>query len=343
MNTFVILTPPGHGAIGVIRVQGETCAEGMDRFFTSTRGILVRDAVPDRVLYGKIMEEDVVICRTAPDVVEIHSHGSPIALRRIAELLESHGMTEISRETYLQQQYEDAIQSLAHEMLAKAPTWRISRIILDQYNGALQNAILEIDREADPEKQQRLRDRLFRWTDIALHLTQPWKVAFIGPPNAGKSSLFNALLGFSRVLVHEKAGTTRDVVRETITLDGWCFELIDTAGLRAETDDEIEREGMLRAGRIVEEADLILQVVDGTNMPTALETLISLPEDKKCLILVNKCDLCGETPSLPEDGPRALAVSANDPASVELLARMTLKTLIPETPPPGTAIPIGLV
>lgn len=342
MNTFVILTPPGHGAIGVIRVQGETCAESLDEFFVSTRGILVENATPDRLLYGKIMEEDVVICRTAEDVVEIHSHGSPVALRRIAELLASHGMTELSRESYLQQQYGDAIQTLAQEMLSKATTWRTSRIILDQYNGALQTAIMEIDREPDPDRQEELRERLFRWSDIALHLVEPWKVAIVGPPNAGKSALFNALLGFSRVLVHDEAGTTRDVVRETITFDGWCFELIDTAGLRDETDDEVEREGILRARKIMDEADLVLCVYDATALPESPEEKISLPADKPSLILINKCDLCAEPPLVPEC-PGILLVSALDPASVETLADKILEMLVPEIPPPGTAVPIGLV
>ncbi|MDO4550944.1 MAG: 50S ribosome-binding GTPase [Planctomycetia bacterium] len=341
MNTYTFLTPPGQGAIGVIQVQGISASECVDQIFVSLRGILVSEVSCDRVLYGKILKEDVVVCRTGEDVVEIHSHGSPVAMRRIAQLLEVHGVKELSYEKFLERHYTNKIQRIAAEMLPHATTWRISSIIMDQYNGALRDALLEIDMEQVPERRQNLKEKLFCWQHIAKHLLVPWKIIFAGPTNVGKSSLFNALLGFSRVLVDDRAGTTRDLVKENFTFDGWNFLLVDTAGWREGTEDEIEKGGMRRAEEEMADADLILMVHDARDFPHFVEGF-TFPPEKKCLHVWNKCDLCQSSPLINEK-ENSVFVSAKWEESMPVLCEKILKILIPVTPKPGTAIPIGLV
>ena len=317
MNTYTILTPPGHGAIGVIRVQGKTSAECAQRFFVSARGVSVQNTPVNRVIYGKILAEDVILCRTAEDTLEIHCHGSPAAVRRIAKLLEDAGAREMSAEEFYVQEYPDATRRAAARMLPHAVTWRTAGILLDQMNGAVQNS---------PEEAE-------RWSDVAKHLITPWKVVLTGPPNVGKSSLFNALIGFSRVLVDETAGTTRDAVREIIVLDGWCFEIIDTAGINPEPADEIEKEGIRRAENFLQKADLILHVRDARLFPQQDETC-----NKRCLRIWNKCDLCKTPPTCNNED--VFFVCAKWEESIAALGEKILRTLIPEEPPPGTAMPI---
>ena len=324
----------------MIRVLGENAAECVEKVFASARGISLRAADINRVLYGKILEEDVIVCRTAEHSVEIHSHGSPVAMRRIAELLAAHGAGEIDREEYLEENYEDVIQRTAAGMLPHATTWRATRILLDQMNGALRKAFMEIETAEDDTRREELLAELARRRDVARHLITPWRVVLAGKPNVGKSSLFNAVMGFSRVLVHEESGTTRDVVRETVTLDGWNFEFVDTAGLNAETRDEVEKEGIRRAISVLEDADLILHVRDAADFEAEVGGYLN-EVGGLCAVVLNvwnKSDLRETLPAeFPED---AIFVSAKEAESVVRLCEKILQMLIPEPPAPGTAIPI---
>jgi tRNA modification GTPase len=167
---------------------------------------------------------------------------------------------------------------------------------------------------------------LLRETLRGLRLNDGLRVAIVGRPNAGKSSLLNALAGSDRAIVNATAGTTRDVLREQLSFDGIVLELADTAGLR-ETDDDIEREGVRRAHGELHRADVALLVTDAKQADDDLALLSDVPESVEQLVLVNKIDLDSDHPhSEQRDGRRWLWASAKTGEGLETL-RDTLKNL----------------
>lgn len=159
-------------------------------------------------------------------------------------------------------------------------------------------------------------------------LREGMTIVIAGAPNAGKSSLLNALAGTDRAIVTPIAGTTRDVLREEIQIDGLPLHIIDTAGLR-DSPDEVEREGIRRALREIEQADHILLVVDdGDNIRdlTALSAATSWPREAQAAfanrpitIIRNKCDLSKTTPVLLTGSPNQIIASAKTGAGIDLL------------------------
>ncbi len=159
-------------------------------------------------------------------------------------------------------------------------------------------------------------------------LREGMTIVIAGAPNAGKSSLLNALAGADRAIVTAIAGTTRDVLREQIQIDGLPLHIIDTAGLR-ESPDEVEREGIRRALREIEQADHILLVVDdgdGFRDLPALLAATGWPEatraafaDRPITVIRNKCDVSGNAPMLSAGTPSHLTLSAKTGAGIDLL------------------------
>ena len=177
-------------------------------------------------------------------------------------------------------------------------------------------------------------DELLAWADFGAHLTQPWSVVLCGRPNVGKSSLINALAGFTRSIVSPQPGTTRDVVTEKVAFDGWPVELADTAGLRS-TDDAIESQGVERAVAQLAAADLQLLLLDAS-APLTDEDLRLLAAHPDAVRIAHKCDLPAAW-SLPE----ALAVSAATGAGVAELIDAIVVRLVPQTPPAEVPVPVS--
>jgi tRNA modification GTPase len=169
-------------------------------------------------------------------------------------------------------------------------------------------------------------DALLAEARRGVRLTDGLKVALVGRPNAGKSSLLNALAQSERAIVTPIAGTTRDVLRETVSLDGVVLELADTAGLRA-TEDEIEREGVRRARHELARADVALLVTEAGHAQADQALLAELPATVARLVLINKIDLTGTPPQEAyEQGVHWLWVSARTGDGLEAL-RAQLKSL----------------
>jgi tRNA modification GTPase len=159
----------------------------------------------------------------------------------------------------------------------------------------------EIDFLADPAISEHMRnvqeslDTLLKAARRGVRLNDGLSVAIIGRPNVGKSSLMNALAGSERAIVTEIAGTTRDVVREHLDLDGTAIELLDTAGLR-DSDDPVEREGVRRAREHMAHADLALLVTDATHAMDDRILFAGLAQGSVRVVVVNKIDVSGQEP-----------------------------------------------
>lgn len=313
---FFVTTPPGRGAIAVLEISGGEARAAVDTFFHAKSGKKVVDTTFSAILYGTIGNEDVVVCPTDAEKVEIHCHGSQAAVARIQKLLMEQGGTEKTPETFWEEKYPDPYVRRAAEFLPLATTGKTARILWDQFHGAERRAV---ERGDDLEK----------WRSVAEHLITPWNVVLAGRPNSGKSSLFNAILGFSRAMVYEQAGTTRDVLRERTVLDGWSVVLSDTAGLR-ETGHPIEQEGVRRAEEAVAQADLVVWVRN-LESPDPDEPI---PAGKKILTVWNKSDLPHAVPAY------GICVSAHEGTGLETLLAEMVRALVPEEPPVGTGIPI---
>jgi tRNA modification GTPase len=286
------LTPPGRSALASLALTGPGAWELASRLFRPRSGRLPQPGCFALGALGEGLAEEVVLARLSDDLVEVHCHGGREASRLVLEALTSQG----ARPGPLPH------ASRARRMLPYALTARTAGILLDQMASPT----------GDPA----------RYAHVGAHLVTPWRVAVLGPPNAGKSSLVNALAGFQRCITSPVAGTTRDVVGVVCALDGWPAELLDTAGVREAQG--LEAEGVALALQAAATCDLCLWVVD----PTAEPALP--PPGLTCILKVSsKCDLA------LGDGIRT---SARTGEGLEELSRAIVTALIPEPPPPNAAV-----
>lgn len=260
---------------------------------------------------------------TGDDVVELSAHGSPVVLRGIVTAAIAAGARmaepgEFTLRSYLNGRI-DLMQAEAVADLIDSVTPLQARAAFDQLQGTLTRAIAEIDAAlfdlvARLEASVDFPDEGYHFVDPAVVgnaitvllvridrlladarrgrlVREGLQIAIVGRPNVGKSSLFNALAGAARAIVTEIPGTTRDLVSETIDLEGLRVTLVDTAGLR-ETGDPIESEGVRRSLGAALVADLVLLVVDRSRPPDRqAPELSSQVHVNKTLIVENKADL----------------------------------------------------
>jgi len=260
---------------------------------------------------------------TGEDVVEFHCHGSPVLLRRILD-------TILQLDVRLASPGEFSLRAVMNGRMQLTQAEAIRDLIDAQTDVAAQQATRqlggEISHRLQPAKDQllriivrlesslefveddlpqleqdeilselsRLRSDLRSLADTFVRgrlLHEGLKVALVGRPNAGKSSLFNSLLGHERAIVTEVPGTTRDTISEPVGWDGIPITLIDTAGMRA-TTDQVELLGVERTRRVAADADLIVIVVDGSQPLTAEDQLVlDDASGKRHVVAVNKSDL----------------------------------------------------
>jgi len=340
-----MLTPRGRGAIATVRITG-----GLDRIDTSlpplfeaaNRRRLLEQPV-GRIVFGRwgaAPAEDAVVCRTALNSLEVHCHGGHAAVQRILDSLESLGIRSVSWQS--QNSEGDGILSTEFlEAMGKAGTLRAAGILLDQYRRTFRDAIERLLEASQSEGDElfvdlcRRVDEILSWSSFGLHLSRPWKVVLTGRPNVGKSSLVNALLGYSRSIVYAEPGTTRDVVTAETAFDGWVMELSDTAGIR-ETSQAIEAAGIEKAREHVSRADCRVIVLDVSRPPDD-EDFELLRNYGDALVVAHKSDLPDVWEARAPSG--AIRVSSRTGDGVDALGSALVTRLVPRVPGPGTPVP----
>lgn len=335
------LTSPGRGAIAVISVEGVNATGCVTQHFVSAAGKPLTSFPLDRIIFGRWEQptgygEEIVVCRTSETALEVHCHGGVAAARAIMNALAADGAIAQAPASWAACHSRDPIEAEAWLALTEARTERNAAILLDQYRGALRTAIEaaidELQTCRSAEARQRLAILLERG-DIGRHLTKPWRVVFAGPPNVGKSSLMNRLLGYQRSIVFDQPGTTRDLLSAPTAFEGWSMELTDTAGLR-KSEDAIELEGVSRATRFVDKADLTVLVFDATSEWNAEQEQL-LASHPLALLVSNKCDL----QDVHESDRPFIETSALTGTGVAELIQQIVQCLVRCELAPGDAVP----
>jgi tRNA modification GTPase len=338
-------TPRGRGAVATIRLRADVrvwpAADALPFQAANGRPLSVQPA--GRLIFGRWgtePAEEVVLCIVDEQTVEIHCHGGEAAPARILHDCAEAGCRAVAWPEMVRVAH-GPIDAELWETLAQATTLRTAAILLEQSHGLLRSALESLESEEDLKSLGRRINELLRWADFGVHLTQPWKVVLAGRPNVGKSSLINALLGYTRSIVFDQPGTTRDVVTATTAVDGWPIEFSDTAGLR-DGREPLEVAGIERARGALASADLSIVLIDVSVAASEDDRtlLATLPD---AIVVAHKCDLplwdgADAWESRIAGGwPR---VSSKTGAGVDGLIRAISARLIPEVPPDGTPVPV---
>lgn len=359
-----IATAPGRGGIGVIRVSGPALSGFAEALCGSVpeprRARLTRFRAAD----ASVIDEGLLLYFPAPnsftgeDVLELQGHGGPVVLRMLLARCVELGARlaepgEFSRRAFLNGRM-DLAQAEAVADLIEASTEQAARSAVRSLGGefsrrvdALRDELIDLrmlveatldfpEEEIDFLQSARAFERLdaieshleavLRTARQGALLREGLRVVLTGRPNVGKSSLLNALAGDDRAIVTDVAGTTRDVLRESIQIEGVPLHVIDTAGLR-ETDDPIERIGVERSWREIANADVVVMVGEAAT-PGDFEAVDArVPESVPRIRVLNKIDLAGEPARRGElDGRPAVWLCARSGEGVDLLRAELLAT-----------------
>ena len=360
-----IATAPGRGGIGVIRLSGQNLPAFAQALSAKQPQPRLATLADFRAADGSLIDSGLLLFFPAPnsftgeDVLELQGHGGPIVLQMLLARCLDLGARlaepgEFTRRSYLNGKL-DLAQAEAVVDLIDAATTAAARSAVRSLHGDFSqevNALLEqltelralVEATLDfPEEEvdfleaadafgrlQRLRQRLASVFDRAQQgrlLQGGLHVVLAGQPNVGKSSLLNRLAGDELAIVTPVAGTTRDVVRGSLQLEGIPLHVIDTAGLRA-TEDEIEKIGIARTWREIERADVVVLLVDARSGlgDAEQEILAQLPASLARITVYNKVDLAGRAAERHEemDGV-AISLSAKHGEGVELLRQELLR------------------
>lgn len=357
-------TAPGRGGIGILRVSGPLATDVAQAVLGKCPKPRMADYLPFKDADGTVLDQGIALYFKSPnsftgeDVLELQGHGGQIVLDLLLKrILQIDGIRlarpgEFSEQAFLndkldlaqaeaiadlidatsEQAARSALKSLQGEFSKKVNELVDSVIYLRTYvEASIDFPDEEIDFLADGKIEANLRGIINQLEDVRSEakqgsiLREGMKVVIAGRPNAGKSSLLNALAGREAAIVTDIAGTTRDVLREHIHIDGMPLHIIDTAGLRDATD-EVERIGISRAWMEIEQADRIILMLDSSDPESAdlstvrSEFLAKLPTTLPVTIVRNKIDLNGEQASESEqDGYQIISLSAQTHDGVQLL------------------------
>ena len=352
-----IATPPGRGGVGIIRVSGPLATHIAKTILGKIPQPRFADYLPFLDQNNEIIDSGLALYFVGPnsftgeDVLELQGHGGPVVMDLLLQRVINLGGRiaqpgEFSERAFLNDKVDlaqaEAIADLieagseqAAKSAVKSLQGEFSRWI-DESVEALTHLRMyveaaidfpeeEIDFLSDGHVTRSLEnillemDKIFASAQQGVLLRDGMRVVLIGQPNTGKSSLLNALAGRDSAIVTHIAGTTRDVLREEINIDGMPLHVIDTAGLR-ESDDVVEQEGIKRTWIEIEQADRALLLVDDKTGITDKDENIrrKLPTSLEVTVVRNKIDL-SSMPASISDNNHEIALSAKSGEGVDLL------------------------
>ncbi|NVK26640.1 MAG: tRNA uridine-5-carboxymethylaminomethyl(34) synthesis GTPase MnmE [Flavobacteriia bacterium] len=370
-----LATPPGMGAIGVIRLSGPKAIDIANAIYKSPKsGKSLNEAKGQTLHFGAIVDgeqlvDEVLISLfraphsyTGEDVIEINIHGSTFIQRRMMELLIKRGARPARAGEFTMRAFGngkmDLSQAEAVGDLIASESEAAHQVAMHQMRGGVREEVSKLRQElidfasmieleldfgeedvefADRDRLQELLDavqktvtRLIGSFTLGNAIVEGIPVAIVGAPNAGKSTLLNALLQEERAIVSDIAGTTRDTVEDEIHLGGLTFRFIDTAGLR-EATDEIERIGIERSYAKIEQAKVVLYLFDSDDVETSeeLNRIDAIKEkagNKPVIVIANKTDKLSETSTI-DSLPVDVKLSAKEKSGIEELEKLLLETV----------------
>jgi tRNA modification GTPase len=362
-----VSTAPGRGGIGVVRISGprlENLLRGIVSRPLAPRRATLADFVDAR---GLAIDQGIAVYFPAPhsytgeDVLELHGHGGPVVLQLLLKRCLELGARpaqpgEFTRRAYLNDKI-DLAQAESVADLIDASTAEAARSAVRSLQGAFSQRIdellqglielralveaaldfpdedVEFIRQADGAGrlaglQAKLREVMSASQQGSL-LREGLRVVLAGRPNVGKSSLLNRLAGEEIAIVTDIPGTTRDAVRQSVSIEGVPVHIIDTAGLRPATDP-VEKLGVARTWAAIEHADLVLLLLDATQGEIAAdrEIMRDLPAGLPRVAVMNKIDLVPHAPALKQGGGGyTVWLSAKTGEGVEFLRRALLESV----------------
>ncbi|MFM2485942.1 tRNA uridine-5-carboxymethylaminomethyl(34) synthesis GTPase MnmE [Celerinatantimonas yamalensis] len=357
-------TAPGRGGVGIVRVSGAKSREVAERILGRCPKPRSADYLPFKNAQGELIDQGIAIYFKGPhsytgeDILELQGHGGPVVMDLlIQQIIQMDGIRparpgEFTERAFLNDKI-DLAQAEAIADLIEATSTQAAKSALNSMQGEFSNKVtalveqlihLRIFVEAAidfPEEEvdflndgkiaaelsqvEQALQQVRREAGQGALLREGMKVVIAGRPNAGKSSLLNALAGKESAIVTDIAGTTRDVLREYIHLDGMPLHIIDTAGLR-DSPDKVEQIGIARAWDEINNADRVLLMVDSSQSdakdPNNIwpEFIARLPEHMGLTVIRNKADESGESIGRQSVGDiPVIAISAKTGEGVDML------------------------
>ncbi len=352
-----VATPPGKGAIAIVRISGPAVPSLLDRLVRTNAPLRPRVATRADVLdeCGRLLDRALAIRFAAPhsytteEMLELQLHGSPVVAREVVRALLACGARlaepgEFTRRAFLNDKMDlhaaGAVADLVNAETRAAATAALANLggglsaEIRSLRSALAAVVEELAGTIDfpeevpeprrPDLKRRLEplvgalERLRRDGELGRLVREGMTVAIVGPPNAGKSSLLNALLGFERAIVSEIPGTTRDAIEDAIVVDGVRLRLIDTAGIRSHAD-RLEAAGIERTHHALAGAGIALVVIDGSE-PIGSDALdlLNRTAGQSRIVFLNKSDL-GTLGADEISGPDAIVGSVRRRATLDEL------------------------
>ena len=339
-------TPAGRGGVGIIRISGIAAGDIAVALLGRLPKPRYATYSGFRDTDGTSLDSGIALWFPGPhsftgeDVLEIQGHGGAVVIDLLLERITALGARlaepgEFSKRAFLNDKL-DLTQAEAIVDLIDSGSGVAARAAQRSLQGEFSRAVMQLndritelrvhveaaidfpDEDIDFLSDSGLLERVSVVEKAFSELTRSARegcllrdgatLVLAGKPNAGKSSLLNALSGYSAAIVTDVPGTTRDVIKEHIDLDGLPLSIIDTAGLRTSTDI-VEQEGVRRTHEQLRQADLAILVIDVNNPAEADELIADMPLDLQIIKVLNKCDLINTQPGLSEDGS-AIYVSA---------------------------------
>ncbi len=330
---YSLVTKPINQNVGIIRISGPQSFEAIEKLvpnFTPSQNLVEYHKIEGE---NGFIDEALVLSFVAPNsftgenVVEIQSHGSMFVIQKIISELNAFGLTQSEPGEFMKQAYMngkmDLSQTEAINTLILSENKKLSEISSDNLNGKqsdyINNAIetlasivsriqVSIDYPENTDLPEYNLEEIGKSVeslnnDIKLIINDSQrlnkyakgiKIALVGIPNAGKSTLLNKITNEDRAIVSDIEGTTRDVVESTVFIDGLKVTLQDTAGIRSETNDPIEQEGINRSIKTIEQADIVMILIDGTKdieEQTSFFMDIIEKHESKIIKVITKSDL----------------------------------------------------